>query len=307
MKKFPKVRYPSDSETDGIMAGDVVVTEKLDGANFRFTFTDNGAIKAGSRNVKFTEDGDPLPIDEVNHDFRHAIKYLRETVNPVVEDMSAYTFYGEAMHLHSLAYDDIDYGAPDTGAPHPTDAPNVVLFDARVDGEWVDWDRFIDVADELHLPTTDVIERGDPDDLSLDIPDESMFGGTPEGIVVRRLDGSVRAKKVRDNFTETNATSFNDPSKAQSDAAEFVAMYVTDARIEKMAHKLRDEGDYDSVQMPMMEDLPRAVLSDVMAEEGWDLLTNDFEAEWDGDFKSEVRSKASKKCARVLKTMCNSF
>jgi len=64
-----------------------------------------------------------------------------------------------------------------------------------------------------------------------------------------------------------------------------------------------DEGEYDRLQMPMMEDLPRRVLSDVMAEHGWELLTSDsIEVTWDDDFKSEVRSKASRRCSRVLKT-----
>jgi hypothetical protein len=130
-----------------------------------------------------------------------------------------------------------------------------------------------------------------------------MFGGSPEGIVARRVDGSVRAKKVTDDFKEHHSVSFDDPSKAQSDAAEFVATYVTEPRITKAAHKLVDEGEYDRLEMPMMEDLPRTVLVDVMAENGWNLLTSGgFEAVWDDDFKSEVRSKVSKKCARVLKT-----
>jgi len=135
-----------------------------------------------------------------------------------------------------------------------------------------------------------------------------MFGGPPEGIVVRRTDGTVRAKKVSDDFKEQNAVAFEQPSQHAGDAANFVAAYVTEARIEKAAHKLVDEGEYDSLEMAMMEDLPRNVLVDAVHENAWDLLTSGgFEGEWDDDFKGEVRSKASKKCARVLKTLCQEF
>lgn len=307
MQKFPKIRYPSDEQTDGLLDGEVVVTEKLDGANFRFTFTDDGVIKAGSRNVVFTNDGEPLPLDEINRSFRHAIEYLRETVDVVTGDMSQYTFYGEAMHLHSLEYEDIDYETPHKGSPYPSNQPNVVLFDAQQNGEWMQWDDFYDVATRMGMTVTNVIERGDPTDLSLDVPSESMFGGPPEGIVVRRTDGTVRAKKVTDDFKETNAVSFNDPGKAETDAGQFVAKYVTDNRIEKTAHKLVDEGGYESLKMEMMQDLPMAVIQDVFAEHGWDLLTNDFECTFDEDFKSAVRSKTSTACSRQLRQMMQEF
>lgn len=307
MKKFPKIKYPNDSETDGLLNGKVVVTEKLDGANFRFTFTEDGEIVSGSRNVTFTEDGDPLPLEDINRAFRHAIEYLRETIpEDARSDFSHVTLYGEALHRHSLEYEDIDYEHPPSGPPYPGgDTPNVVIFDAHGPNDWYHYAGVQTVANDLNLEQVPLLDDGDPDEVSFDVPDESVFGGPPEGIVVRRVDGSVRAKKVTDEFRESNAVAFNDPSKAQSDAAEFVAMYVTKPRIEKNAYKLVDEADYDSLAMEMMRDLPERVLRDVMAEEGWDLLTNDFEAEWDDDFKGSVRSKASKKCVRVLKSELN--
>lgn len=303
MRKFPKIKYPSDSATDGLMNGEVVVTEKLDGANFRFTWDEDGTLMVGTRNHTYEHDDENIPKA-----FYHAVEYVKNRESDLW-GFGNLTLYGEAMHLHSLQYEDAEYYQPSSGPPHfAGEYPNVVLFDARMDGEWMDWDEFTDIVDPTEFARTRVLERGNPDDLSFDVPEESMFGGPPEGIVARRVDGSVRAKKVTDNFKETNATAFNDPSKAQSDAAEFVAMYVTPQRIEKQAHKLVDEGEYDSLKMDMMRDLPRVVLSDVMAEEGWNLLTSSkFEAEWDDDFKGGVRSKTSKKCARVLKQEVQSF
>ena len=298
MRKFPKLKYPNDPETDGIKAGDVVVTEKLDGANFRFTWNDDHDLVVGTRNHDFHEDDENLPKA-----FEHAVEYVQETVE-YQPRYRGYTVFGEAMHLHSLEYEDVEYEVPSSGSAYFKDEPNFIMFDAwdNMDERWLSWGSVVTLADDMGLTTTQVIERGDPSDLDFDVPDESMFGGPMEGIVARRYDGSVRAKIVTDDFRERNATTFNDPSKAQTEGGEFVSTYVTDARIEKVAHKLVDRGEYDHLQMPMMEDLPREVLKDAVAENAWELLSSDsLEVTWDDDFKGEVRSKASKKCARVLK------
>lgn len=306
MRKFPKLKYPNDPETDGVLAGEVVVTEKLDGANFRFTWEDD-VLHVGTRNHSYVWDDENIPKA-----FRHAVEYVKER-EADLKNVGDVTFFGEAMHLHSIKYDSVEYNQPPKGSAHFGDGhPSVVLFDAYKDGQWMDWDAFFDLIKPTRFAPTRVIARGGgewvKENNALDIPDESMFGGSPEGIVVRRVDGTVRAKKVSQDFNEKNAVAFNDSSKADGDAASFVAAFVTDSRIEKEAHKLIDSGKYDAPQMGMMEDLPRNVLSDVMAENGWDLLTSGgFEAQWDDDFKAEVRSRASKKCARVLKSMVQEF
>lgn len=316
MQKFPKLRYPNDSETDGVLSGMVAVTEKLDGANFRFSWdTDEDCLVVGTRNHEYRADDENLPTA-----FEHAVTYVQRELDTdpawrATFETGRWTFYGEAMHVHSLDYDDIDWQQPPKGSAHvPLDSsiPNVVLFDARKDGEWVDWDEFKEAVETGPFEHSRIIAEDNGERLQdrgdLDIPDESMFGGQPEGIVVRRFDGAVRAKKVSEDFREKNAISFESPSKAQTDAGQFVAAFVTESRIEKMAHKLVDRGEYDQLEMPMMEDLPREVLKDVMGEEAWNLLTSGgFEGVWDDDFKGEVRSKTSKKCARTLKALCQEF
>lgn len=315
MRKFPKLKYPNDPETDGVLADDVVVTEKLDGANFRFSWDDG--LVVGTRNHVYDADDENLPKA-----FEHAVEYVQDRLAEADNTWLAgfhsgeWILFGEAMHYHSLRYQDVDYTNPSSGSPYfGGDAPNVVLFDIYDEdaGEWLPWREVENVVDRSPFTLTDVLAEGDgqelKDDGALAIPEESMFGGNAEGIVVRRKDGLVRAKKVSEDFKEQNAISFNDPSRAQGDAVRFVAAFVTDARIEKEAHKLVDEGHYDNLEMSMMQDLPRRVLVDAVHENAWsELLTSGgFEAEWDDDFKAEVRSKASKKCARVLKTLCQEF
>lgn len=312
MRKFPKIRYPSDPETDGLHNGEVVVTEKLDGANFRFTWDDG--LVVGTRNHTYDVDDENLPKA-----FGHTVEYLQKQLESASQQFltsfksGRWTFYGEAMHFHSLDYDDIDWHTPHKGSPHvpiESDLPNVVLFDIwdNEKEQWESWDHVLNIISQSPFEPTVVLERGDPDNLSFEVPEQSMFGGSPEGIVARRVDGTVRAKKVTDDFKEKNGVVFEDPSKAQSDAGSFVAAYVTEERILNVAHSLVDEGLYEQFKMEMMEDLPRETLKDTMAENGWELVTSGgFEGQWDDDFKAEVRSKTSKKCARVLKTELQSF
>jgi hypothetical protein len=307
MRKFPKLKYPNDPETDGVLADDVVVTEKLDGGNFRFSWDDG--LMIGTRNHVYEADDENIPKA-----FRHAVEYVQDCLAEANNQFLAafhsgeWTLFGEAMHYHSLRY---QKGSPHFGEGYPS----VVLFDIYDEdaGEWLPWNEVENVVTRSPFTLTEVLAEGDGQELkdggALAIPEESMFGGNPEGIVVRRKDGIVRAKKVSEDFKEQNAQAFNDPSRADGDAAQFVAGFVTDARIEKEANKLVDEGRYDRLEMAMMEDLPRRVLVDAVGENAWsELLTSGgFEAEWDDDFKAEVRSKASKKCARVLKTLCQEF
>ena len=310
VKKFPKIKYPSDSETDGILDGEVVVLEKMDGANFRFSPKSDGSLLIGTRNHVYEFGGENVP-----HAFKHTEAYLDDVLpdEDILSQYSDYGFFGEAMHIHSLNYDDVDWEHPEKGPAHvplDSDIPNIIWFDVynMETDEWLDWDEVASLIDDLGLKRVPVLERGDPDDCDLTIPDTSVLGGEPEGIVVRRVDGSVRAKKVSESFQEQNAITFEDKNKAQTDAGTFVATYITEARIKKEAHKLIDRGEYDSMKMDMMQDLPKNVITDAIEENAWELISSgSIEVEWDDDFKGEVRSKASKKCARVLQELVNTF
>lgn len=309
MKKFPKIKYPNDPETDGVLAGPVVVTEKLDGANFRWTWPEDDELHIGTRNHTY-----PASDENVPKAFHHAVNYIEEqTPNALTEidgiPLEDITFFGEAMHKHSLVYDDVEYVQPHSGSPYfGGDWPNVVMFDAMIDGEWADWEQVEHFSHKMGFCLARVLDRGDPtdgDEIDLEVPDESMFGGMPEGIVVRRTDGSVRAKKVTDDFKEVHNQEMGG-ERPMSDADRFRRDYVTDARIEKCAHKLVDEGRYDGLKMDMMEDLPRRVIKDAMEENAWAVMNEDYGQEFN-DWAGEVRSVVSKKCARVLKTLVQEF
>jgi RNA ligase. len=241
MKQFPKLKYPSHPSTDGLSEGKIMVTEKIDGANFRFTWNEDHDLIIGTRNHEYHEDSEDLPKA-----FEHAVEFIQDEAGyePFYRD---YTFFGEANHLHTIEYEGVEYEVPHSGPAHFGEGyPNVVIFDAYHDQDgWLDWHRVTAAAKVLDIPVVDVVEEGTIDEIDAEIPSESMFGGPPEGVVLRRWDGAVRAKKVSEDFKESHrgggGASSQTFSDEEADAREFVWTYITRARIEKQAHKLVDE------------------------------------------------------------------
>lgn len=310
MRKFPSINYPESVNNLKRGDGKLIVQEKLDGANFRFTPTENGTI-FGSRNVEFKEGDEPLPLEEVNKSFRHGVKYVNKH-GELSKKYNDLTFYGECLHRHTVDYDIYEEdGKPDPEYKQP---PNVVIFDIRKDGEWIEPEKVREICNEVNLPFVGIVDeielpvRGKPD---IDIPQsqfrepdenaENEFDrkGLAEGVVVKNTANGKRGKIVHESFKEKKSSS-NSSNNTQH---KFVDMYITEARIKKQAHKLVDEGKYDSLKMDMMEELPKEVIKDAMEEEGWSIICDRNNIIIDEKSKDKIRSQSSKKCAKVLKEM----
>lgn len=304
MRKYPSIRYPEEDETDGVFAkGDIVVQEKIDGANFRFTLernldeqyhTDDREIVFGSRNVVFKNQKDE------NKQFKRVIDHVRETVEPSrmrgleAKFGNGLVFYGEALTPHTLEYD-------------WEEAPPFTGFDVwcEKDSRWLNheqWSLCFDTLNLAQAPVIDVVSADDWDDYVTTVP-ESEFGNVQaEGLTFKNYDTQTFAKYVRADFKEKNKKTFGGPTSHEASGAEKLSyQYVTNARIKKNAHKLVDEGQWDSLQMQMMEDLPTRVIEDMAEEEAANIfMSENFEVDI-----GEFRSTTSSRCASVLKKMIN--
>lgn len=304
MKKYPKLRYPGEKETEGLFAeGTVYAQEKLDGANFRFMLeehldeeyhTEDRDFVFGSRNVVFKN-----PKDE-NKQFSHAIEYVRENIKPrwiqLLEDGvdQPVVLFGEAMHPHTLEYD-------------WDDAPSVVLFDIWKceDEEWLHPNQVraaCQVMEFPHAPFVDVLDCEELDGYEFEAPQSAYGDVKAEGLALKNPDTGVRGKWVREDFKESAKETFGKAKKHQDYGAEKLSyQYITNQRIRKNAHKLIDEGEWDGLQMEMMEDLPEKVIRDMAEEEAGNVF---MEENWEID-TAEFRSITSSRCAKVLKKMIN--
>lgn len=278
MRKFPSINYPK--RVDSIKEGaEVVVQEKLDGANGRFTVTEDDEVLFGSRNVVFKENGEPQSIDRVNKQFGHAVKYVEQNLNiDAINNIDGdVTVYGECMHRHSVDYDAWN-------GKHPvveSDTPNFVVFDIFTDDGFVEPDKMRRLADEIGLepvPRVDEFESLDFDEVEVpkskfrdENPDAELdFNkkGLAEGVVIKNVETGERAKYVHPSFSEVKGSSNSNDNelKGSEDNHYFVEKYITKARVEKNAYKLIDKQLHDEIEMSMMRHLKDAVYEDAVDE-----------------------------------------
>lgn len=106
-KTYTKIKILGDVENKGIFDNvddEIVIEEKVDGANFRFMIKD-GEVIFGSRTQQLTEDKE----HKFQKNFNRCIVYIQECFNKLDEDTKKHSegkiFYGECMTKHSINYD----------------------------------------------------------------------------------------------------------------------------------------------------------------------------------------------------------
>jgi len=156
------------------------------------------------------------------------------------------------------------------------------------------------IFDGLNIDTVPLIWKGTagkrPDITDEWIPTSKFSEAMKcEGIVIKNYKRQLFAKVVRDAFKEKNKEVFGKPKKHSLDDNErMIAVYCTNARIEKMIFKMVDEDH--KLEMSMMQHLPRRVQQDIW-EENWSEISA---TQWSINFRS-LRQLISKRCGAVLK------
>lgn len=224
MKKFDKIRRLGKDEGATFKDDeDVVIQEKIDGANFR-VWTDEYGLRFGSRQIIFPHENDPTW--EGYGAFTRAVDYIKENKHKI---QPGYLYYFEAMIKHTIKYDFDKH-------------PAAILFDVY------------DIEAGEYLPSRDIygylfqatpeIHCGKYGMWNQVIP-ESAFGKVQaEGVVIKSLEPSYdsfgnihRAKIVTDAFKEENREVFGSANDKES---AFVMKFTTTARIDKHINHLSD-------------------------------------------------------------------
>jgi hypothetical protein len=315
MKKYPSINYPSSAP--GLFAdGKVYVQEKIDGANGRFTLEENindkysideREIVFGSRNMAFKN-----MKDEPNR-FLECIEYVRENVDIDVlrkydSRYNGIILYGEYMVSHTIR----------EGYNWDRWQDKFVGFDiwSINQGKFLNPEDSARIFEEINLHFSSIIcsystekwengqtkfhnEKGEWLDGDNWCPKSNFGDGQAEGIVLKNDTTSTYAKMVREDFKEKQKDGKNTRTGKTSGAKKLSYQYIPDARIEKTAHKLVDEGDWSSLSMNMMKDLPKMVIKDMLEEEGFNLFLHES---WEIDLE-EFRSITSDRCSKILRQM----
>ncbi len=291
--KYIKIRPIGYEENKDIFLDpedDIVIEEKIDGANFRFMIKD-GQIIFGSRTQELEEGKD----HKYEKNFRRSINYLTEKFAKMdkedIKEAEGLIFYGENCVPHSLEY-------------NWEKIPAFLGFDIYnnkeekfLDYEPIKW-IFEEVFDLTMVPLIKTCKAKEIKEITdKDIP-KSYYANSPaEGIVLKNYSKQIFAKYVSDKFKEVNRNTFGKSKKFAKDDSEYVlATYCTNARIDKIVFKLIDMGE--KLEMTMMHKLPNAVYKDIW-EENWQEISN-FKRTID---LKKLKQGVSKRCLMVLRQM----
>ena len=172
-----------DTNIKRLLAGEVIVEEKMDGANVGiirhskgFALQKRGSLVGPSVHEQF----------DYFYNWANGQKY--ENIMGVPKRT---LIYGELLYaVHSVYYDSLpDY---------------VLVFDVYQNGKWMDYDRRSDFCAEHGFHMVPLVTRGSflKDEIRSLVPNRSAYGDFAEGIVVKRYakHGYFRAKVVKPEF-----------------------------------------------------------------------------------------------------------
>ncbi len=134
----------------------VVVTEKLDGTNFRGSFgpsRDNPEeleLKAGSHRVKRKKPDTEEELKNSIYWFPMSVPGVNELLNTIIkEGHKNVILYGEIYGRVRGGHKSMHYGIPSK--------LGFAAFDIKIDGSYVDYEIFIKLCEKFNIPTVPVI------------------------------------------------------------------------------------------------------------------------------------------------------
>jgi hypothetical protein len=277
MAEYPKVKRIGDPENDTILQCKALeVSEKVDGANFRFQFFDrNGEarIMHGSRErILGPFDGNVWANN--SSQFKKVIDWLSsqvkaEALNPY------YVYFGEDLsHPHTVKYGKAPafLGFDILAIP-----PAGSVAEAKGGPAFLSTSAKTKEFERLGLPFIAphaVLSNPKPEELEQFLKLTSYDTKLPEGIVIKnyeRVNGWGRplfAKIVNDDFKEVNRAVWKGIKRMSNVEREIAVTYVTQARVGKAARQLTEAAIwFGPYRMEMMPVLYKAVTHDILEEE----------------------------------------
>jgi hypothetical protein len=298
--KYPKIYTIGHFENKEIFSDvedDIIIQEKIDGANFRFMIK-SGKVIFGSRTQQITsDDGEDTNVAK---NFKATCDHIRNNIKNYLGNISDYEghiFYGESITAHTMQYDWVSI-------------PRFIGFDIYniYDSRFLEFTDVKNVFEDLGfeiIPLINICKAKDIKEINDDIvpvckyPSRANPTQKAEGIVFKNYKKQIFAKYVRNEFKEANAETFGGNPKYNkiegNDNDEVMFKFCTNARIDKIIFKLIDEGN--KLEMKLMHLLPHRVYDDIIEECGKDILMS----RWKVDFDNLRRNLISKRCLAVLK------
>ena len=275
MKKYDSIPRYGKQGTRDILGTEVVVMEKLDGANASFGII-GGELKMFSRNQELNE----------HNTLRGFYDWVRHNVDPRKLFVST-IYFGEWLVPHTVQYKkeaQCEFYLFD-------------IYDVKTD-TYLDWNITVQAAKHLGLRTPEVFFRGNLHSMTdvdqyLGQSNLTEIPNTGEGIVVKDYEGQQFVKIVSDKFKETK--SIKQPSLDRTDIGTLIDSVLTPQRVEKLIHKKIDLGLLPTeLDITDTGNVLKALSSDVV---------NDIFEEEMHIFLDMLRKKISKKTPIVVREL----
>lgn len=235
IKKYTDIVRLGHKMTVGVLnPGDhITITEKIDGTNSSFVPIELG-VDCFSRNIQVTPD----------NTLRGYYGWIQENIVSIKEKLNPkYRYFGEWLIPHKIVYKPEYYN-------------NFYLFNVYDEDlrEYLSDDIMRSEAARLEIKTVPLIYEGEYisfEHLMSFVGQSDMAVTFGEGIVVKnvsykdRYGHQVFVKLVHEDFAEIQKQKKpKDPSVITQEQV-FVNTYLVEARVDKMLHKLVDEGILD--------------------------------------------------------------
>lgn len=230
MKKYTDVVRLGHRTTVGVLSenDNIIIQEKLDGANASFKVED-GIVLTFARNTQLNE----------KNTLRGFYQWT-QTLNPD-ELLEGVVYFGEWLVKHKLDYGD--------------NMSQFYLFDIYNEHvqEYVNFSMVKDESKLLNLNLIPILYEGKYQSFEhlQSFVGQSSLGEQGEGIVVKnvthrdRFGKQVFVKLVTDKFREVQKQKAPKDPSATTQEMVFVNTFLRKGRVEKLLHKLVDEGTLD--------------------------------------------------------------
>lgn len=270
---YPKIHRLGKEETDGLLDLEVVVQEKVDGANTSIWLED-GEVCTGSRRRKLE-----------NESFNGFCDYVKnnEGIQKLIHDFPEYRLFGEWLVRHTISYNELAY-------------KKFYLFDIQNGDVWLDQAQVQDIAQIYGIPYPQVFIRGNLTEEKIkEFVGQTNLGEKGEGVVIKsvgfvnKFGDHTYAKVVSEKFKENNALVFGGNNKHSDVYQEMrvVNKYCTLARVEKIINKIQPEIN-ERLDFKHTPRVANTCYHDLLTEEIW-----------------EIQNTVSKVDFKVLKRLCS--
>jgi len=263
ISKYQHVSRITNDETEGLLDGEVIVQNKIDGANFNVAWTSERGHIIASRNSAKSLGGEPKV------GFRGAVEYCLN--HPGIMLISKrFILRGEWLVRHSLNY-------PKDSMHH------FYVFDVQryEDHSYLHPDAYIPLLEKYsirYIPILARLTNPSIEELTKLVEGPDEFGAEQkEGIVIKRYDFVNKYERVQwgkiihPSFEIKNKLVFK-PKNADDITIKFASETVTQHLVLKTIEKVKSEDPDGNINIKQMAQILGLVWYDVFHEDLWNFV-----------------------------------